>query len=223
MAEILPGVHQVEGVDPSPDFSTHVFLVKDTGPSWTLIDTGLPGADVAIGAYLAKQGIAPRSVRHILLTHLHRDHVGGLRALAELTGAKSYAHWIDAAYIENRPKYEGRGMPPAEPFSVTERVKDGDRLDEVAGGTVVVHTPGHTPGHAVFFLPDRKVLFAGDLFMEHGGRLVLSPPDYTHDGPTAQISARRVATLPFDALLTYHGGPFPKGGRPLVERLVAGF
>ena len=120
MPEILPGVHQVEGVDPSPDFSTHVYLVKDPGATWTLIDSGLPGSEVAIGAYLRKHGIAPTSVARILLTHLHRDHTGALQAVAALTKAKTYAHWLEAAFINCDPPYDGPGVPPAAPFDVTE-------------------------------------------------------------------------------------------------------
>lgn len=221
MAEILPGLHIVEGVDPSPDFSTHVYLVRDTGPTWTLIDTGLPGSDAAVAAYLRKLSIDPHSVRHILVTHLHRDHTGGLKALAALTGAKTYAHWIDAAYIEEHPKYAGKGMPPAEPFQVHERVKDGDELP-AAGGTVVYHTPGHTPGHAVFYVPSRRLLFSGDLFFGHGTDLLLTTPEFTHDGPTATISARRVAALPVEALLTYHGGPYLTGAGAKLQALVKG-
>jgi len=219
MTEILPGVHQVEGVDPSPDFTTHVYLVKDKGASWTLIDTGLPGAHEAILAYLAKIKVEPTSVKKILITHLHRDHTGGLRRMTELTGARTFAHWIDAAYIENKPPYQGKGMPPAEPFSVDERLKDGDAI-EAGGGMVAYHTPGHTPGHTSYYLPHRKILFSGDLFMAQGKEAFLSAPEYTQDGQTAQISARRISQLPVDALLTYHGGPFPTGGHAQIERVV---
>ncbi|HEV2165427.1 MAG TPA: MBL fold metallo-hydrolase [Thermoplasmata archaeon] len=222
MGEILPGVHMVEGIDPSPDFSTHVYLVKDRGASWTLIDAGLPGTDAAILRYLGKHQIEPASIRQILITHLHRDHTGGLKRMAEITKAKTFAHWIDAAYIEMKPPYEGKGVPPAEPFSVDERLKDGDRID-AGGGIVTYHTPGHTPGHTSFYLPDRKILFCGDLFFGHGKEAVLTVPDYTHDGPTAQISARRVSGLAVEALLTYHGGPFTSGGRALIERVVQKF
>jgi len=97
MPEILPGIHLVEGVDPSPDFSTHVYLIREKGGAWTLIDTGLPGASTAILAYLAKLKVEPTAVKKILITHLHRDHTGSLRAMIEKTRARTFAHWIEAA------------------------------------------------------------------------------------------------------------------------------
>jgi glyoxylase-like metal-dependent hydrolase (beta-lactamase superfamily II) len=219
MPEILPGVHQVDGVDPSPDFSTHVYLVKDAGASWTLIDAGLPGSEAAIAAYLAKHGIAPTAVTKILLTHLHRDHTGALRALAGLTRAKTYAHWLEAAFINCDPPYDGPGVPPAEPFAVSEQLRDGDTVD-AAGGLVAYHTPGHTPGHTAYYQPERKLLFAGDLFFGEGEKPILTVPDYTHHTGSAIVSARRVAGLDVDGLMTYHGGPFAKGAGPLLRGLV---
>jgi glyoxylase-like metal-dependent hydrolase (beta-lactamase superfamily II) len=222
MAEILPGVHQVEGVDPSPDFSTHVYLLKDKGSSWTLVDTGLPGTHVATLAYLSKIKVEPTAVKKILLTHLHRDHTGSLKVLAEKTRARVFAHWIEAAYIGLDPKYDGPGTPPAEPFTVDETLKDGDSVD-AAGGLIAYHTPGHTPGHTAYYQPERKLLFSGDLFFGDGHGVMLTPPDFTHHTPTATISARRMAQLSVDSLMTYHGGPIlQKGGsavRALVEKL----
>ena len=222
MAEILPGVHQVEGVDPSPDFSTHVYLLKDKGASWTLVDTGLPGTHAATLAYLAKIKVEPTAVKKILITHLHRDHTGSLRALAQATRARTFAHWIEAAYIALDPKYDGPGTPPAEPFTVDETLKDGDSVD-AAGGLIAYHTPGHTPGHTAFYQTERRLLFSGDLFFGEGTGVVLTTPDYTHHTATAQISARRMGQLAIDSLLTYHGGPvLHKGGaavRSLVDKL----
>ena len=219
MAEILPGVHQVEGVDPSPDFSTHVYLVKDKGASWTLIDTGLPGAHEAILAYLAKIKVEPTSIKKILITHLHRDHVGSLKAMIEKTRARTFAHWIEAAYIAMDPKYEGPGTPPAEPVTVDETFKDGDPID-AAGGLIAYHTPGHTPGHSSFYQPERKLLFSGDLFFGDGEKPILTVPEYTFHTPTAKISARRMGRLSVDSLLTYHGGPFLKNGGVKMRSLV---
>lgn len=218
MSEILPGVHLVEGVDPS----THVYLVKDKGATWTLIDTGLPGASTAVLAYLAKVHVEPTSVKKILVTHLHRDHTGSLKVTMEKTRARAFAHWIEAAYIAMDPKYDGPGMSPAEPVTVDETFKDGDPID-AAGGVIAYHTPGHTPGHTSFYQPERKLLFSGDLFFGDGENIVLTTPEYTHHIPTAKISARRMGRLSVESLLTYHGGPILKnaGGslRALVEKL----
>ena len=211
MAEILPGVHMVEGVDPSPDFSTHVYLLKDKGATWTLLDTGLPGAHAAIEAYLAKHKIEPTSIKKILLTHLHRDHTGSLKAMSNRTHAKVFAHWIEAAYIACDPPYVGPGSPPAEPFTVDETLKDGDTLDAF-GGLIAYHTPGHTPGHTSYYQPERKLLFSGDLFFVDGETVSLTPEEYTHHHATALISARRMNQLAVDSLLTYHGGPVLKNG-----------
>lgn len=220
MVEILPGVHQVEGVDPQPDFSTHVYLLKDRGSSWTLLDTGLPGAHTAILAYLKKVGVEPRSVHKILVTHLHRDHTGSLAAMAKATGARTFAHWLEAAFIANDPKYEGPGVPPAEAVTIDETLKDGDTID-AAGGLVAYHTPGHTPGHLSFYQTERKLLFSGDLFFGEGTELTLTPEEYTLHPPSAKVSARRVGQLAIDALLTYHGGPFLKNGGSAMRALVA--
>jgi glyoxylase-like metal-dependent hydrolase (beta-lactamase superfamily II) len=220
VTEILPGIHQVDGVDPAPDAFTHVYRVKDKGDSWTLIDTGLPGSAPKVEAYLKKHGLSPGSIRSIFLTHLHLDHVGSLKEMIAKTHARTYAHWIDAAYINMDPPYDGPGMHPTEAVDVDEKFKDGDRFD-LAGGMVAYHTPGHTPGHTCFYLPDRKILFAGDLFFAGGpNELSLTPPQYTLHLPTAQVSAQRVAGLAITALLPYHAGPYLTEGGEKVKSLV---
>ncbi len=216
MAEILPGVHLVEGVDPSPDFTTHVYLVKDAGNSYTLIDAGLPGSDGAIAAYLEKIRVPPTSIKKILVTHLHRDHVGGLKAMLGRTHARSFSHWIEAAFIAGEPKYEGPGMPPAEYVAIDETFKDGDTID-AAGGLIAYHTPGHTPGHTSFYQPDRKILFSGDLFFGVKDGLVLTTPEFTLHTGTARVSAHRMAQLTIDSLMSYHGGPIVKNGGQAVR------
>ncbi len=220
MAEILPGVHQVEGVDPSPEFSTHVYLLKDKGPTWTLVDTGLPGSHAAILAYLARLKVEPTAVKKILLTHLHRDHTGGLQVITERTRARTFAHWIEAAYLAMDPKYDGPGSLPTEPFRVDETLKDGDNVD-AAGGLVAYHTPGHTPGHVSYYQPEHKLLFTGDLLIgQPGDEVILTVPDFTHHTPTAKISARRMGQLAVDSLLTYHGGPVLHKGGPALRALL---
>jgi len=215
MPEILPGVHLVDGVDEG----THVYLLKDRGTTWTLLDTGLPGASTAILAYLAKLKVEPTSVKKVLVTHLHRDHTGSLKEILEKTRARSFSHWIEAAFIAGDPPYDGPGMPPAEPVQIDETLKDGDSVD-AAGGLIAYHTPGHTPGHTSFYQTERKLLFSGDLFFVDDGKLILTTPEYTIHTPTAKISARRLGRLSVDSLLTYHGGPILKNGGGALRKLV---
>jgi glyoxylase-like metal-dependent hydrolase (beta-lactamase superfamily II) len=215
MAEILPGIHVVEGVE-----GTHVFLVKDTGPTWTLIDTGIPGSDAGIAQYLAKIKVDPHAVKKILLTHLHRDHTGGLKRTVALTGARTFAHWIEAAYIAGKPPYDGPGSPPLDHVAIDEPLKDGDTID-AGGGLHLYHTPGHTPGHCAYYQAERKVLFCGDLFFGAGpNSIMLTTPEYTLHTPTAQISARRVGQLAIESLFTNHGGPYPKAAGAVIRSLV---
>lgn len=219
MAEILPGVHAIDGIDPSEDFTTNVLLLKDAkGGTWTLLDTGLPagegypGGAVAIERYCKAKGIPLSSIHHILLTHLHLDHTGNLAEMAKKTGAKVLSHWIEAAFIAKNPPYTGPGMPPRDAFEVSEKLKDGDTVDSFEG-LVALHTPGHTPGHTSYYCPSRKILFAGDAVFGEGGSLVVSTPQYTFSPPLATISVRRLAELDVEAVVEYHGHPILKEGK----------
>ena len=217
MAEILPGVHLVDTI---PADSTHVFLLKDRGPTWTLIDTGVPGNDAAVLRYLSQHHVEPTAVKRILVTHLHLDHTGNLRALQEKFRARTFAHWIEAAYIAKHPAYDGPGMPPKEPVTIDETLKDGDTVD-AAGGLLAYHTPGHTPGHVAYYQAERKILFSGDLFFALETGLALTLPDYTFHTPTATISARRMAHLAVDALLVNHGDPVLERAGEKLRALTA--
>ena len=223
MTEILPGVHAIDGIDPSPDFTTNVLLLKDAkGGTWTLLDTGLPkeagydGGPAIVERYCAQHSIPLGSIRRIVITHLHLDHTGGLGELARKTGARIFAHWIEAAFIAKDPPYEGPGMPPKEAIQVHEKLKDGDTLDSFEG-LVAYHSPGHTPGHTSYYCPARKILFAGDAVFNTGGKLVVSLKEYTFSSPLAQISVRRLAGLPVESVIQYHGAPVLKGGGKLLS------
>ena len=140
--------------------------------------------------------------------------------MAGLTKARTYAHWLEAAFIAIDPPYDGPGTPPAEPFVVDERLKDGDTVDS-AGGLTVFHTPGHTPGHVAYYQRERRILFSGDLFFGEGKGIVLTVPDFTHHTASALVSARRVAELSVDSVLTYHGGPVLRGGTAAIRAMLA--
>ncbi|EQD50905.1 metallo-beta-lactamase-like protein, partial [mine drainage metagenome] len=116
------------------------------------------------------------------------------------------------------PPYQGPGRPPEEAVTIDEVLKDGDTVD-AAGGLIAYHTPGHTPGHVAYYQPERRLLFAGDLFFVRGESALVSPKDFTIDPQTAIVSARRMAQLSVESLMTYHGGPLLKNGGRAIRDL----
>ena len=70
--------------------AVNAFLIDDG--ELTLIDTGLADSVGKIGQAVASLGKTPADIRHIIVTHCHRDHAGGLAAIKRLTTAPVYAH-----------------------------------------------------------------------------------------------------------------------------------
>jgi glyoxylase-like metal-dependent hydrolase (beta-lactamase superfamily II) len=117
------------------------------------------------------QKVSPSAIRGILITHLHLDHTGNLKALQQSTGAKVYAHWLEAYFLAKDPVYKGPGMLPQEPVQVNETLKDVGTMDAFEG--LVAY---HTPGHLVFYAHTRKILFTGDAVMRQDGPFTVSAP-----------------------------------------------
>jgi glyoxylase-like metal-dependent hydrolase (beta-lactamase superfamily II) len=150
-------------------------FVEDDG-SVTLVDCGLEKAPPRIVAGLAAIGKAPADVQRIVLTHAHLDHAGGARALVERTAADGVTIHADDAQAArtgiaapiDRSTTTGRilarrtdGKRAFEPVQVAHELADGEVLP-VAGGLRVVHTPGHSPGHASLLHEPSGVLITGD-------------------------------------------------------------
>lgn len=109
----------------------------------------------------------------ILVTHHHGDHVGGVRALAQATGARVYG-----------PR--GEDIPARDVA-----LGDGDRIEVLGAAIEVLHVPGHTRGHIAYYAPALQALFCGDtLFAAGCGRLF--------EGTAEQMatSLQRLAALP---------------------------
>jgi len=173
------------------------------GSEVAIVDLGLSGSATAIGAGLEDAGQSWRSVKHIVLTHLHDDHLGGLAEIAPRVPATIYAGEGDLPSIIS-PK-------PLKPL------KDGDDIF----GMRVVSTPGHTLGHISLFEPATGILVAGDALRTDAG-LAGSNPDFTADGTKADDSVRRLAGLDVKAILCGHGEPLVAGAGPALKQLAAG-
>jgi glyoxylase-like metal-dependent hydrolase (beta-lactamase superfamily II) len=203
----------------------------DRGERLTLIDTGIAGSDQAVLAALRSLGRSRVEVDEIVLTHFHDDHRGAAAALADHTGATVIAHEADAPVIageapqpppnlteEERPFAERviPQVPPAPPVRAARTVRDGD---ELAGGAVVVHVPGHTPGSIAILVPALRVLFTGDTIASFEGAPVLGP--FNLDRELAKESVRRQAALDFDVACFGHGAPLAGGASARIVDLAA--
>ncbi|GGO88628.1 Zn-dependent hydrolase [Nocardioides phosphati] len=149
--------------------------------------------DAAHDAGPILEAVAGRTVKAILLTHAHDDHITAVGDLRAATGAPAYLHPADRVLWDK--VYDE--APDRE-------LADGDTF-EVGGVTLqTLHTPGHAPGACCFHVPELGVVFTGDTLF-HGG------PGATgrsfSDFPTiiGSISTRLLGLPPETVVHTGHG------------------
>ncbi|HZI91139.1 MAG: MBL fold metallo-hydrolase [Actinomycetota bacterium] len=131
----------------------------------------------------------------ILLTHTHFDHVGAVAPIAKATGAEVWVPELEKQVLADIDSYvPWPEFGPFESWDAEHTVSGGERL-ELAGLEIdVLFTPGHSPGHVTYSIPDERVVFSGDvLFQSSVGRTDLPGGDW----PTLLESIRTlVDTLP---------------------------
>jgi hydroxyacylglutathione hydrolase len=158
----------------------------------------------------------------ILLTHTHFDHVGAVAPVARATGV-----WVPEierfvlADINSFVPWAGFG--PFESYEAEHTLKGGEKL-ELAGYEIdVLFTPGHSPGHVTFSIPDEKAIFSGDVLFEGSvGRTDLPGGDW---GTLLASIRTLVETLPPEtAVYPGHMGVTSLGveraGNPFLAELA---
>jgi hydroxyacylglutathione hydrolase len=116
----------------------------------------------------------------ILLTHTHFDHVGAVAPVARATGAEVWVPEIEKGVLANINSFvPWPGFGPFEDYEAEHTLKGGEQL-ELAGFEIdVLFTPGHSPGHVTFSIPDETAVFSGDvLFKGSVGRTDLPGGDW---------------------------------------------
>lgn len=171
-----------------------------------LFDVGGPGDEDILADALAEHGFSFDDVNKIVLTHQDYDHLGCLAAVARETDAEIVAHEIAAPYVSGDIKMLKRPEEPYPGVPVDLELTDGARFRTQAGPLRAIFTPGHAPGHLVFYFEDQGILIAGDLLYNEGG---FSGPnrEMTPNLETAHESIGRLTDLHIDTVLCHHGGP----------------
>jgi glyoxylase-like metal-dependent hydrolase (beta-lactamase superfamily II) len=100
----------------------------------------------------------------ILLTHTHFDHVGAVAPVAKATGAEVWVPEIEKFVLDDINKFvPWPDFGPFESYDAEHTLKGGETL-ELAGFEIdVLFTPGHSPGHVTFSIPDEQAIFSGDV------------------------------------------------------------
>src|SRR4051812_21126504 len=120
------------------------------------------------------------TIEAVLLTHCHFDHVGAVAPVAKATGAPVYVSEIERPVLADIMSYVPfAGFGPYESYEADHTLKGGERL-ELAGFEIdVLFTPGHSPGHLTYSIPDERAIFSGDvLFQGSVGRVDLPGGDW---------------------------------------------
>jgi hydroxyacylglutathione hydrolase len=128
------------------------------------------------------------TVEAILVTHCHFDHIGAVAPVAEATGAPVYCPEIEVPVLADIMSFvPWPGFGPYESYEADEIVAGGEHLSLAGLEIDVVFTPGHSPGHVTYAIPDQGALCSGDvLFKGSIGRTDLPGGD----APTLLESVR---------------------------------
>ncbi|HDR7612481.1 TPA: MBL fold metallo-hydrolase [Bacillus mycoides] len=173
-----------------------------------LIDTGFPGQIEDIQVEMDKVGVSFGKLKVVILTHQDIDHIGSLPELLQNCGSNITvcAHELDKPYIEGElPLLKDAQVQNPPKGNVSDTVIDGQELP-YCGGILIIHTPGHTPGHISLYLRQSKTLIAGDSMYSVNGILGGIHAPTTLDIKEAQNSLKKYLNLEIDSVVCYHGG-----------------
>ena len=121
------------------------------------------------------------TVKAILLTHCHFDHIGAVSPVAEATGAPVYCPEVEVPVLADIMSYVPfPGFGPYESYEADHAVSGGEHLSLAGLDLDVLFTPGHSPGHVTYSIPEHEALFSGDvLFQGSVGRTDLPGGDWS--------------------------------------------
>jgi glyoxylase-like metal-dependent hydrolase (beta-lactamase superfamily II) len=211
---VAQGVRRILAPNPGPFTFTGTCTYIVGRGTVAVVDPG-PDDDAHIAAIL--EAVRGETVRHIVVTHTHRDHSTGARLLQKSTGAKTFG---EGPHRASRPLHEGETSRieagADRDFVPDERLRDGDLVEGPDYALEAITTPGHAANHLVFALKGQDCLFSGDHVMAWSTPIV-APPDGSM-GDYMQ-SLEKLRGRPESVYLPGHG-PIARDGRTLVDRYI---
>ncbi len=182
-------------------YSCNVFAIDHGSEIW-LVDVGTYAMFKfkLLLRYMRKDGLEPKDITKVFITHAHPDHIAALPKLLKITNADVYIHQGDSDLLKGGydafwdDQYNTIGnmrkefyffkkktalrfsnfpmgkLPKIQDFTILD---DGQVINGPKYNIQALHTPGHTNGHLSFYLPQKKALFCGDLI----------DPGYDHKPP----------------------------------------
>jgi glyoxylase-like metal-dependent hydrolase (beta-lactamase superfamily II) len=218
-------------------------VVVNTGAKLILIDTGYgPGLGPTVGllpATLAAAGIDPKTIDIVLISHLHGDHILGLKtpdgALAFPNAeikvpAVDWTYWMSDENMSKAPEGFQKtsfGFNRKIFSNLADKVTRFEWGKEVAPGITAVETAGHTPGHTSFMIASggRQLFFQGDV--TNVPDLFLRNPEwqvmFDSEPEKAVVTRRRVYDMASADKLLVSGYHFPFPGLGYIEKAGSGY
>jgi len=219
-AEIIAeGVYLIGGPNISRSDDATVFIIDFNG-ELVMIDAGAGGSSRILQKNMESQGLDPKAISTLILTHCHIDHIGSAPWFRDQFGCRIVMHELDAEVVEQgdpvmtAANWYETTFPPT---PVDQRLTGHHEILRFGEQELhCLHTPGHTPGSIAVYLDraGKRILFGQDIHGPFMSAFRSSIYDW-------KKSMERLIALESDILCEGHFGIFQP--RDKVEQYIRGY